>query len=333
MFYDSFDNVGPARVLSLLKSRRAGYLSGRDLGGALGIGGAAVRRHVGTIRGLGYGVEARRGSGYRLVRGADRLLPWEVTAVRTGRIGCRAYYFDEIGSTQDYAAGLAESGGAEGSVVVAERQTRGRGRMRRRWESPEGGVWLSVVLRPRLDGGALPLVPIAAGVSLAEAIGRSAGVGAELKWPNDVTIGSKKVAGVIVDASVESGRVGHVVVGTGINFDVDAKKIEGALRGTPNFYGATSITQHSGGARRLGLVRELFAELERNIALLESGRTDQVIGDWTRRSGTIGRRVAASAGGRRVTGTARGIGRDGALLVETPDGTERVLAEDVAHLR
>lgn len=333
MFYNSFDNIGLIRVLSLLKSHGTEYLSGQDLSDVLKISRVAVWKHIKTIKELGYTVETKQKMGYRLVRDTDRLLPWEVTGVQTRQIGRRAYYFDEIDSTQNYAAGLARSGGEEGSVVVAERQTHGRGRLQRRWESPEGGIWLSVVLKPRLDSGTLSLVPIAAGISLARAIKKSAGINAELKWPNDVTIDSRKVAGVIVDASVESSRLDYTVIGAGVNFDTDAKKIEGALKRTPNFYGATSITQHSKDAERLELVHEFFRELEKNIALMERGKTDSIVKNWTRHSGTIGRRITVLVGGKRVTGIARKMGQDGALLIETPGGTERVLAEDVAHLR
>ncbi len=334
MFYNSYDNIGLVRVLSFLKSHHTEYLSGQDLSDVLKISRAAVWKHIKTIRRLGYKVEARRRLGYQLVGDTDRLLPWEVVAgLDTRRIGKKAYYFDEVESTQDYAVRLARSKGEEGSVVIAERQTHGRGRLQRRWESPDGGIWMSVILRPRLDADALPLVSMAAGVALADAIETSAGIKPKLKWPNDVVIDSKKVAGIIADASIESNRQEYIVVGTGINFDVDSERMEGLLGGTPNSYGVTSIVQNSKSATRLRLIQEILKELEECIGLLEAGRTDAVIKDWMRHSSTIGRKVTALAGGVRITGVAERIDVDGALIIRTPGGTQRVLADDVAHLR
>ncbi len=334
MLYNSYDDTGLARVLSFLKSHNAGYLSGQDLSDALKISRVAVWKHIKTIRRLGYSIEARQRLGYRLTGNTDRLLPWEVVAgLKTRQIGKKAYYFDEVESTQDYAAGLAKSGCDGGSVVIAGRQTRGRGRLQRRWESPEGGVWLSVILRPELDGGALSLVPMAAGAALAGSMKSSANIDSRLKWPNDVLVGSKKVAGIITDASIESSRLEYVVIGVGINFDIDPEKIEGLLKNTPNFYGAASVTQSNKNATKLKLVRAFLEELERNIGLLEGGRRGAVIKDWTRRSGTIGRRVATQAGGEKITGVAEKIDRDGALVIRTSKGARRVFAEDVAHLR
>ena len=370
-------SAGLAGILGLLKARGGGYLSCQDMGGALGMSGAEVRRHVRTMRRAGYKIEARRGSGYRLAGGTDRLLPWEVMdGLDAGRV-CRAvHYFDEIGSTQDYALGLAAGGGipggaaagapavggrdpggpgggaragtrapggaagggaqahAEGHVVIAERQTGGRGRLQRRWESPRGGIWMSVVARPKLRGAAPSLVPIAVAAALASAIAESAGADARVRWPNDITIGGKKVAGVIIDASVESGLLEYVVVGTGINFDVDAAAIEAALEagGSASRLGVTSITAHSRGADRLDLVRTFLRGLDGGLARLERrGGAGEAITDWTRMSETPGARVSFAAGGRRITGIAGGIDPDGALTVRTARGEERILAGDVEH--
>ena len=336
MFYSSHDGTGPGRVLELLRSRGTGYVSGQDIGDALNVSGEAVRGRIRTLKSLGYEIQTKRGAGYRLAGGTDRPLPWEMTAgLGTKRIGKKSYYFDKIDSTQNRAVSMAESAGEDGTVIVAERQTRGRGRSRRRWESPDGGIWMSVITRPGIGGDALSLLPIAVAVALAGAIRKTTGIRARLKWPNDVTIGSKKVAGVIIDASVESGRLEYAVIGAGINFDVDVEKIERTLRGTPDRYGGvTSIRGHDCTANRLDLIRAFFAELERNLSRLESGRTGAIIKDWTRDSCTLGGRVSAHTGGGRITGVAQKIDRDGALIIKTRGGkAERILAEDITHLR
>lgn len=219
--------------------------------------------------------------------------------------------------------------------MIAERQTGGRGRLQRRWESPRGGIWMSVVTRPELRGAAPSLVPIAVAAALASAIAESAGADARVRWPNDVTVGGKKVAGVIIDASVESGLLEYAVVGVGINFDVDAPAIEAALAagGSASRLGVTSVTAHSRGADRLDLVRTFLAELDRGLARLgRRGGAGEAVKDWTRMSETPGARVSFAAGGRRITGIAGGIGPDGALAVMTARGEERIPAGDVEHL-
>jgi len=333
VFYNSFDDTTLTRLLSFLKSHSTEYLSGQDLSDVLKISRVAVWKHVKTIRRLGYNIETRQRLGYRLAGGTDRPLPWEIVdGLDTRQVGRRAYYFDEIGSTQNYAVCLAESGCQGGSVVIAERQTHGRGRLQRRWESPEGGVWLSAVLRPKLSGTALSLIPVAVAVAFADAVKRTSGIDVRLKWPNDITIQSKKVAGIITDASLESNRLQYAVAGIGINFDVDAKSLEGRLKKTPNYYGVTSMARH-GSIDRLEMIQALLEELEGRILQLEQGRTNGIIRDWIRRSETIQKTVSATVDGKKMTGTAEGMDLDGALIINTPGGKRRVLAEDITHLR
>lgn len=333
VFYNSFDDTTLVRLLSFLKSHSTEYLSGQDLSDVLKISRVAVWKHVKTIRRLGYSIETRQKLGYRLAGGTDRLLPWEIVAgLDTRQVGKRAYYFDEIDSTQNYAISLAESGCQGGAVIVAERQTHGRGRLQRRWESPDGGVWLSVVLRPKLSGTALSLIPVAVAVAFADAVKKTSGIDVRLKWPNDVTIQSKKVAGIITDASLESNRLQYAVAGIGINFDVDVRRLEGRLRRTPNYYGVTSMAKH-GSTGKLEMIRRFLEELEGRILQLEQGRTDEIVRDWIRRSETIQKKVSATVDGKKMTGTAEGMDLDGALIIKTPGGQKRVLAEDIAHLR
>ncbi len=334
MFYNSHDNIGLVRVLLFLKSHSSEYLSGQDLSDVLKISRVAVWKHIRTIKELGYVIEARQRRGYRLVGGTDRLLPWELAAdLGTKRIGRRAYYFDEVDSTQDYAMELARSGDVDGYVVAAERQTHGRGRMKRRWMSPDGGIWMSIILKPRLDHASLSFVPIAAGAALAGAIQKTSGIDAKLKWPNDVVIQSKKVAGIITDAAVESGRLEYVVVGTGINFGADVEDLERLMKDTPHFYGITSILCHDKNAKRLALAREFLVEFERRMGMLENGDARTVIKDWTAHSDTIGRKVEIVMRGGGIRGTATGIDDDGALMIRTTHGIQRALAGDVEHLR
>jgi len=152
MLYNSYDNVGLIRVLKFLKSHKAEYLSGQDLSQVLKISRVAVWKHVKKIKTLGYKIDSKQNRGYRLTENTGIPLPWEITNnIKTKVIGKRAYFFDTIDSTQNYALTIALNQKENGTVIIAQRQTSGRGRHGRKWSSPIGGIWLSIILHPKLD--------------------------------------------------------------------------------------------------------------------------------------------------------------------------------------
>lgn len=325
MVYTSYGSYGFGRVLELLKSHRSEYISGQDLSDVLKISRVAVWKHIRRIRSLGYAVESRQKLGYRLV-GQTRLpLPWEITeGLDTEWIGKRITYFDEIGSTQEYALRIAADAGENGAVIVARRQTDGRGRADRAWISPDGGAWLSVIIRPGPDFCLTGLFPLAAAVALAESMEDVMGVGAELKWPNDVLVDGRKAAGILTDVSLTSDRVDHMVLGAGINIDVEPREIEGRIGGR----GVYSLTS-SDGADGAALVRAFLGRLEDAYGALASGRQDDIRDRWTARSHTVGREVEIETDGGTASGRAVGIDSDGALLLSDGRSTRRVVAGDV----
>lgn len=226
MIYNSFDNVGLVKVLSFLKSHDTEYLSGQDLSDVLKISRVAVWKHIKKIRSLGYKVESKQKLGYKLIKTTNLLLPWEVTSeLKTKTIGKRAYYFDSIDSTQNFAMEIASNSKENGTVVISQKQTRGKGRLGRKWLSPLGGIWLSIVFHPKFDISRSTLFPIAAAVALSNAIEKIFDKKTELKWPNDVTIKGKKVAGMLIDVSIESNKIKNLVLGVGINFKVNSSQI------------------------------------------------------------------------------------------------------------
>lgn len=330
MRYHSHDHSGFLKVLSLLKSHDAEYLSGQDLSDVLKISRVAVWKHVNRIKRLGYTVESRQKLGYRLKSDTYELLPWEVTSgLRTKSLGQDAYYFDAVDSTQSKAITMASENASDGTLVVAGKQSKGRGRNGRRWVSPEGGIWLSVILRPKFDVSSVTLFPMAASLALSKAIESSLEITTELKWPNDLTLGGKKVAGMLVDASLTSNTINSLVLGVGINFDVDSGKLERDLKDTPNFYGVASLAKQK--TRPRILVRSFLEELEAYYTMMNRRKTKEIIRDWTKLSSTIGSKVEINVAGRKVSGRAAKIDPDGALVVESGSKTIRVMAGDVIH--
>lgn len=333
MNYNSFDNPGLSKVLTFLQTHNTEYLSGQDLSDVLRISRVAVWKHIKKIQELGYIVESKQKLGYKLISNSDELLPWEITSnLKTKIIGRQAYYFDTIDSTQNQALKMADDETNNGSIIVASKQTGGRGRSGRKWVSPKGGIWISIILQPKFDISITTLFPIASALALSIAIEKTFSISPELKWPNDLTIKGKKVAGMLVDVALESNKIEYLVLGVGINFNVNVKEIEKMVKGTPNFYGVASLTEQKNEIKPIKLVQAFLVELERIYKLLETKQTKKIISEWTSRSSTIGKNVELNTIDAKIKGKAMRIDEDGALVVSENGKTNRIIAGDIIHL-
>jgi BirA family biotin operon repressor/biotin-[acetyl-CoA-carboxylase] ligase len=257
----------------------------------------------------------------------------ERTRSRFGVIGQPLHWLVSTGSTNDVAARLAERSAEEGTTVVAEMQTAGRGRHGRSWFSPPGaGLYVSVILRPLGDqapstSSAGPLITLASGVAIAEAIRSATGLPAEIKWPNDVMIARRKVAGILTESVAQAGAVQHTIVGFGVNLQPAAYPVELAPR-------VTSIeAETSRPADRGLLLAEILARLNDRCGDLRAGRFDAILGAWRRLAPSLRESPVeweTSAGTRR--GRAEDIDNEGALLVRVDGRLERILAGEVRWL-
>ncbi len=332
MVYSSKDYPGLLRVLSFLKSHNTEYLSGQDLSDVLRISRVAVWKHIKKIKELGYTIESKQKLGYRLVSNTELLLPWEIIqGLKTKKIGKIAYYFDSINSTQNQAMKMTSDSKNNGAIVIAQKQTGGKGRLGRKWISPKGGIWLSIIFYPEFDISVVTLFPIASALALSNALEKCFDIKPELKWPNDITIKGKKVAGILVDASLESNKIENLVLGVGINFDVKIKEIEKDLKNTPNFYGVSSLRKFKKDTTPVHLVQTFLVELEKIFDLLNVGQTKKIIKEWTKKSSTIGKNVELITKEGKITGKAVKIDDDGALVISNKKNT-RVIAGDIIHL-
>ncbi len=331
--YNSFDNPGLVKVLTFLQSHNTEYLSGQDLSDVLKISRVAVWKHIKKIQELGYIVESKQKLGYKLTSNSEALFPWEITSkLKTRVIGQHAYYFDTIDSTQNQALKMAGDPANNGTVIIAAKQTGGKGRSGRKWISPKGGIWLSIILQPKFDITITTLFPIASALALSNALEKTFKILPELKWPNDLTIKGKKIAGMLVDVSLESNRIENLVLGVGINFDVDVKQIEKTLKGSPNFYGVASLCEQKNKVKPIQLVQTFFVELEKIYDLLNTKQTKKIISEWTKRSSTIGKKVELDTIDGKIKGKAIKIDDDGALLVSDNNKIIRIIAGDIIHL-
>ncbi len=239
-------------------------------------------------------------------------------------IGRDLRWHDTLPSTNGLAMHLAETGAPEGTVVIAEEQSAGRGRRGREWVSPRGGIWLSVILRPGFETSHVPLIALAASVAAARAIRESTGLQAGVKWPNDVLVGGAKAVGILAETGPGAA---WVVVGIGINVNVPRALLPADAR-----YPATSLAERAGSpVDRVRLTRTLLGELDKAYAMLGTeGGAAAVLRDWRGLSETLGQMVRVEGDACGFEGRAIDVDSDGALLVRLPGGRiERVLAGDV----
>ena len=330
MMYTSFDNTGMLKVLSYLKSHNSEFLSGQDLSDVLKISRVAVWKHVKKIRSLGYKVESKHHLGYMLTESTDRLLPWEITQnLDTKLLGKRVFYFDTIDSTQTFAAKIASNHNENGTIIVSKYQTGGKGRMKRKWESPSGGIWMSIVIQPEFNISYVTLVPIATSLALCLAIEKTLKIKPKLKWPNDVLLKEKKVAGILLDTSIQSNKIESLVLGIGINFKINPRKLANRIKKTPNFYGVDTLVKKN--EKPLTLVKQFLHELENIFQMIDSGHTKKIIMEWTMRSSTIGRNISMTTNEGKITGNAIKLDNDGALIISNGQKNKRLLVGDITH--
>ncbi len=239
--------------------------------------------------------------------------------LRSRRFGQRLHVYAQVGSTNDEAATLAAQGAAEGTTVLAVKQTGARGRRQRAWLSPAGGLWLSVVLRPALPADQWPLVGFAAGVGAAGAVEEIAHVRVGLKWPNDLMLGEQKLGGVLMES-----RGPAVIAGIGVNANIALDHFPPDLR--PIATSLLDVLAHP--VDLAALARALLEQFERVYDLLALHAED-VLAGWRERDLTRGRQVRLS-GAQELEGVAEDVDRTGALLVRTGTGIRRIVAGEVS---
>ena len=324
----SFDNFSFLKILAFLKAHRSEFLSGQDMSDILKISRVAVWKDIKKIRSLGYKVESKQNIGYRLINYSKLPLPWEIKEdLNTEFLGGRIYYFNTIDTTQNFAMKIASKKNENGSIVISKKQTGGRGRMKRKWKSPVGGIWMSIIVHPKFDVTYTTLIPIAASLALCIAIEKTLKINTKLKWPNDITLKGKKVAGVLTDASITSNHIESVVLGIGINFKINPNELESSIKKTPNFYGVTTLVKKN--ESMVPLIKQFLYELENVLKLINSAQIKKIRNEWTKRSSTIGKNISIVTNDGHIRGRALKINNDGGLIISKGKKTERVLVGDV----
>ena len=303
---------------SILKALRESgdYVSGQVLSKELGISRVSVWKRIRSLKQDGYVIEAAA-KGYRLISSPDLLLPYEFPGWEE-----KIHHFQEIGSTMGVARELARKGVAEGTIVIAESQTHGRGRLGREWLSPKGGIFFTLILRPKISPAYAPRINLMISVAVAKAIRKAFDLKAELKWPNDVLIEGRKICGILAEMEAEMDRVNFINLGIGINANTSISPYEKT---------ATSLKEELGKeVSRKELLNSVLKEIAKQQALLTK---NDLLEEWKRLSATLNKQVRIVSPGEEMMGRAIDIDANGALVIKGKDGSLRsVIAGDCIHL-
>lgn len=315
------------RLLEVLEGSEA-FVSGARVATDLGVSRAAVWKQVVVLRSEGYQVESVRGKGYRLSGRPNKVTERELARhLATSAFGRRLVSVQSTGSTNDLAAEEARGGAPEGTTVIADAQTAGRGRMGRAWQSEPGlNLYMSVLLRPAIGPAEAPRLSLLAGVAVAEAL-EGEGLEVAIKWPNDVLVAGRKVAGILTEMEAEADRVRAVVVGIGVNLNGREGDFLPELRAK-----ATSVLIETGRrVVRAAFAARLLGRLETHYHGFTRLGLGAILPQWRQRSCLQGQRVRVAQAGRSFEGLCVGIDSDGALLVKEGEGDpQRVVAGDVS---
>ena len=314
-------------ILDFLR-KKPEYVSGDQIAHRLKISRQALWKHIQELRDTGYHIVAVPHLGYKLVSSPDRLFPLEISQHLNSKfMGKKIYYFDAVSSTMDIATGLGIKSSPEGTIVVAETQTKGRGRIGRHWFSPKyKGIYLSLILRPDILPNSTPLLTLLCAVSICEATKNETGLDTQIKWPNDLLMHNKKIGGILTELNAEMDITHFVVVGIGINVNNDKKAL---------VEGATSLKEQTKEEiNRINLIQEILRRIEANYLYFQQKGSAQIIEKWRLNSATLGKRIKVSYQKNHFEGQAIDIDSDGGLLVRCDSGLiEKIMAADIVHCR
>ncbi len=313
-----------ARILSLLE--KDDFVSGEEIADRLGVSRTAVWKHIQSLQKLGYGIESVRNKGYRLISRPDTPIPEEILpGLGTDVVGTDMRFFSRTTSTNLIAKGMLDGGPPEGIVIAADIQTEGRGRLKRRWSSRQGGLWFSVILYPRIPPERGMILTMASSVAVYRAIKETCGVEAVIKWPNDLLVNGKKVCGILTELDAEMDRINSAVIGIGINVN---NELEGELLEI-----ATSLKMETGSdVPRVPLLRSILEHLDILYKLIMSGDHKTIREGWFSHSNIIGRRIEVTGHRGTLNGTVSDVDESGCLILDTGEGTERIVAGDIRYL-
>ncbi len=305
-------------ILKFLREKE--YVSGEVLAQKLGISRVAVWKQIQKLKDMGYKITSDQNLGYCLVSRPDLLLPQEIQrGLSTNYVGKKMYYFPELKSTNIMAKEKAlhrAEGIDEGTLIIAERQSAGKGRLGREWFSPAGGIWLSIILYPQLFPSYISRITLMTAVAAVKAIKIYTQIRPQIKWPNDILINEKKVCGILTEMSAELDIINWVVVAIGINVNIDHRKFPEDIQENTISLKETSVKEIS----RVKLAQTFLQEFEKYYESLKRKEFPSILREWKLYSHNLGKKIRVDTGERIITGEAMDINESGALILKKEDG-------------
>ncbi|MCI8296212.1 MAG: biotin--[acetyl-CoA-carboxylase] ligase [Lachnospiraceae bacterium] len=314
------------KILTILKER-SGFVSGQALCGQLGVSRTAVWKVIRQLEEEGYVIEAVRNKGYRLVEAADVMTEAEIgSLIRTERMGKRLVYLPQTDSTNIQARRLGQEGYPDGTLVVAETQTAGKGRRGRSWSSPAGSsIYMSLLLRPDIPPYSASMITLVAGMAVSQAVREMTGLPAQIKWPNDVVVDGRKICGILTEMSTEMESIHYIVTGIGINVN---------QHDFPEEIMATATSLRIEAARKISRSALIACTMERFEAcydrFLDTEDLSLLKDGYQAMLANLDREVQVLDPAGAYKGICRGIDETGRLLVDTQEGMKAVLSGEVS---
>ncbi|NMC76512.1 MAG: biotin--[acetyl-CoA-carboxylase] ligase [Candidatus Methanofastidiosa archaeon] len=311
-----------SKILEILE-KKSTFVSGEEISKELGISRAAIWKHIQKLRELGYEIESKTNEGYKLIKTPDSQIQYELERLLdTKIIGKKILFFKEVDSTNNRAKQIALEE-KEGAVVISEKQTSGRGRRGRKWESPEGGIAISFILKPNVSPERAPQMTLISSLALVETLNKiHNGLNAKIKWPNDILISGKKISGILTELSADMEKINYVVVGVGVNLNSTVENLpENATSLKIETKEQVSIKQ---------FLKSFFDHYDKLYLEYLNGGIDQIIERWKKNSDTIGKKVKIIGINETYEGLAKDIDENGALILKTNEKEIKVYSGDVS---
>lgn len=301
---------------NILKNIEEEYATESELLKKLEISQEKLKKNMEILKEAGYKI-VHDDKGYKLEDTPDIVEPFEVSRGLSSKyIGHNIHFYEEVESTNNTAKKFVENNAPEGTVIIAEHQTAGRSRKRADWISPEGGIYMTMILRPEVTLLEASKLTIVTGVSIAKTLHDKFDVNVGIKWPNDLLIGNKKICGILTEAVTEKDKLEAVLVGIGIDVNIDEKDIPDEIQNI-----ATSVKKETNiELNRAEIMREFFKTFEDLYEEFKIDNFKYIVSEWRRLSSTTGNRVKVYKDGKAVIADAVGITNNGALIIETDDG-------------
>ena len=318
-------DIEESSVLKALLDSRPKKIFLKDLEKLTGLDRIAIKKSIDNLRESGIGIDGR--GGFSIDDYPDIITaPVILSGLKSKVLGRNVFSYKSIGSTNETAHRLAESGTPEGTIVIADKQTKGRGRLGRTWHSPSGlGLFFSLILRPTISIELLPGLSLVAALSVSRAIERMNNLKPKIKWPNDCLIDSQKVAGILMEISAELDRISYAIVGIGININHQKKNFPMSLRSR-----ATSLALKTGANQnRADFLREFLYEFEKDYNNFVKYGLRFMGHALVERSSVLNKKITVRFGKRKINGVAIGLDENGALRLKTKDGVITVSAGEV----